>query len=155
MNTFLKGIRETQSHLECESATKLNSLFFSCVFTCFYGQNMLVYHVFLGDPPDTTEEGVTSLQMLNFKEKIFCNVSTRVTTAHCKANADGCSVCFCSLSASMNWSWGQTSGTQCLLDFILEFCYLRQIGRNPNMSLLHQEGKFVRSSRQKACIGPH
>lgn len=33
-----------------------------------------VCYMFLGDPPDTVEEGVTSLHILNLMEKIFCKL---------------------------------------------------------------------------------
>ena len=114
-----------------------NKIKLSLLLTCFYGQYMVVCYMFLGDPPDTVEEGVTSLRILNFTEKIFCELwvpGRQLLNAQLMQMG---MVCFCSFSASMNCSWGQTTGTRCLLDFILEFCYLRQAGRNPNISLLY------------------
>lgn len=109
----------------------------SLLHICFYGQNIVVRYMFLGDPLDTVEEVVTCLCVLNFMEKIFCKLwvpGWQLLNAQLTQMG---MFSFCSFSASINWSWGQTIGTWSLLDFILEFCYLRQAGKTPNISLLY------------------
>lgn len=40
------------------------------LLTCFYGQSMVMCYMFLGDPPDTAEEDVTALNIVDFMEKL-------------------------------------------------------------------------------------
>lgn len=120
-----------------------NKIKLSLLLWCSYGWNMIECYLFLGHPSDTVKNftswisqskylGVPGQQLLH----------TQLMQVRM--------VCFYSLSASMNWPWEQTIQTWCFSDFMLEFCYLRQAGRNPSISYHTKEKK----QRQKAVTEP-
>lgn len=112
---------------------------------CFYGQNMVACYMFLGYPPDTVEEGATSLWILNFTEKILQTVSARARTAQCTANADRCGLFLLHFS-------------QCELVMGADYRGLMFVRFN-SRNFLFKAGRekpqyFFSVLRRKACIEP-
>lgn len=113
------------------------------LLSCSYDWNMIECYLFLGDASDTVEEEFTSWIS---QREYSVNIHTQLMQVWM--------VCFYALSANMNWPRKQTIQTWCFSDFILEFCYLRQAERNPNISYHTKEKKIEDLQDKKAVIEP-